>query len=214
MMNSNRDIRGNLQLILRVTAFNLFMFGLFCVAMGLDVAVLVFLLAALTAFAVSDFIGFVNGQKAGDGGAGAAAPKPGINLSFNLPLHCWPKPTLDELTESVDVEKALAELGEDESLPPVLATRDNIKRDLLDNMRKILGCGVTIKALNKPSEMTFDDILCNLHLYERLGIAFVALGALNGYKGVPRGYIVREQEVAESPAPTEPPPPVNQTSPQ
>jgi hypothetical protein len=42
--------------------------------------------------------------------------------------------------------------------------------------------------------MEFGDIQANLHLYERLGAAMAALGALRGYKELPRGYVIQQQD--------------------
>lgn len=71
---------------------------------------------------------------------------------------------------------------------PVKKTRAEIEEALVRVMREILGSCVTNKALRYPSELTIDDLLVNIHLYERLGEAFVAVRALNGYTGDPRGF--------------------------
>lgn len=74
--------------------------------------------------------------------------------------------------------------------PPVLKTRKQIEKDLLRAMRGILSNCVTTKALANPSKMTLEDIHQNLHLWERLGEANAALGALRDYRGTPRGYSI------------------------
>jgi len=71
---------------------------------------------------------------------------------------------------------------------PVRKTREGIKKELVNAMKGILGSGVTRKALRDPSHLTYEEIIVNLHLYERLGTAFVAVGALNGYSDQPRGF--------------------------
>lgn len=72
--------------------------------------------------------------------------------------------------------------------PPVKKNRAGIEKDLIRAMRGILGSGVTVEALTNPSALTLDEIIPDLNLYERLGVAFVAIGALYGYKDKPRGY--------------------------
>lgn len=76
--------------------------------------------------------------------------------------------------------------------PPILRTRKQVEKALVQAMRGILGSGVTVKALKSPSEMDFKDIIINPHLYERLGVAFVAIAALKGYKPdyFPCGYTI------------------------
>jgi hypothetical protein len=74
---------------------------------------------------------------------------------------------------------------------PVVATREKVKQELLEAVRGILSSCVTRKALDKPSEMTLADIDANIHLYERAGIVFVALRALNGYDQDPRGFEIQ-----------------------
>lgn len=77
--------------------------------------------------------------------------------------------------------------------PPVEKTKKELQEILTEELRKILGSNVTRKALSSPKDMTFEDVLDNLHLYERLGIAFVAIGALNGYDDQPRGFKLVER---------------------
>lgn len=83
---------------------------------------------------------------------------------------------------------------------PVKKTRAEIEEALVQVMRKILGSCVTNKALRYPSELTIDDLLVNIHLYERLGEAFVAVRALKGYTGDPRGFeLIEDREtIAQS----------------
>lgn len=82
--------------------------------------------------------------------------------------------------------------GSCEHLNPSKAvkTKAQIETDLLAVMKGILRSGVTSKALRKPSKMTIDDIVISRHLYERLGVAFAAIGALRNYSDLPRGYKV------------------------
>ena len=61
-------------------------------------------------------------------------------------------------------------------------TRQQLEKILLDNMRAILGSGVTSQALRRPSVMTIDDIVLDLHLCERLCNAFGALRAMKKYR--------------------------------
>lgn len=79
------------------------------------------------------------------------------------------------------------------NLHPVVKSEEEIKQVLVEAMSGILGCGVTKKALQLPGSMTIEDIELNLHLYERLGTAMAALGALRGYRDLPRGFIIKER---------------------
>lgn len=81
-----------------------------------------------------------------------------------------------------DLEVAMVEARK------VPATEAEVQKALADAMRGILGSGVARTALQNPSAMTYNDIVRDRHLYERLGIAFAALGALRGYYDQPRGY--------------------------
>lgn len=83
-------------------------------------------------------------------------------------------------------------------LLPLEGTKKEIESDLVDEMRKILGSCLTPMALQEPSIMTIDDLHLNIHLYERLGVAFSAVGALRGYDSKPRGYVL----IPDSPTPT------------
>ena len=58
---------------------------------------------------------------------------------------------------------------------------------LMEAVKGILGSGVTRKALDAPNEMEIDDVVLNRHLYERLGTAFVMVGRIGGYRGLPKG---------------------------
>ena len=71
-------------------------------------------------------------------------------------------------------------------------TKEQLERILLDNMQKILNSGVTRKALRDPSKMTFEDIIANLHLCERLSNAHGALAALNGYGDPDNRFVLRD----------------------
>ncbi len=64
---------------------------------------------------------------------------------------------------------------------PLPRTRKQLEKILLDMMKGILGSCVTTKALDRPSEMTFDDIHLNFHLCERLCNAHGCVVALKGY---------------------------------
>lgn len=76
---------------------------------------------------------------------------------------------------------------------PVKITRDRLQYELTSLMRKILSSCVTRAALDHPSSMTFDDIILNLHLFERLGAAHEAVKTLRGYSGVARGFELIEE---------------------
>lgn len=67
-------------------------------------------------------------------------------------------------------------------------TEIELREILRENLSKILGSNVVTMALKQPSSMMYQDIIANRHLYERLGIAFAALGALKGYTDLPNGY--------------------------
>jgi hypothetical protein len=82
----------------------------------------------------------------------------------------------------------LATATKGETMDPVKATTEKIEGELLHAMKGILGSCVTRRALNSPNDMTVDDILINLHLYERLGTVYEAIKALKGYVGDPRGF--------------------------
>lgn len=71
---------------------------------------------------------------------------------------------------------------------PIKQTEAELKEVLRETMQKILGSGVTSRALRNVSGMTYDDVVANLHLYERLQVAAAALGALRGYDDKPRGF--------------------------
>lgn len=73
-----------------------------------------------------------------------------------------------------------------------MKSRAELEAELAYAFQGILGSGVTPGALHNPSRMTYDDIHANQHLYERLGTAMAALGALRGYRDLPRGFTVRE----------------------
>lgn len=79
---------------------------------------------------------------------------------------------------------------------PIRTTRIEVERALLDAMKGILGSGVASTALRAPSKMVLADIETNLHLYERLGIAMAALGALRGYDDKPRGFEIQKDNAA------------------
>lgn len=66
--------------------------------------------------------------------------------------------------------------------------KNQAKKDLLIAMRGILENGFTREAIKNSSLMKFEDVVANLHLWERLGTAHTALGFLNGYRGQPKGY--------------------------
>lgn len=76
---------------------------------------------------------------------------------------------------------------------PVIATRAEVEAVLVKNLSKILGSGVTPRALKSPGAMTIEDVHPNLHLYERLQVAAAALGALRGYDERPRGFALQEE---------------------
>ena len=71
---------------------------------------------------------------------------------------------------------------------PDRKTELELKEILADKMHDILCNNVTVQALRSPATMTNEDVLANRHLYERLGVAYYALKALNGYTDDPRGF--------------------------
>jgi hypothetical protein len=73
-----------------------------------------------------------------------------------------------EIRLALGTRKDPVELNEDE------------KARLVEQFRGILGSGVTRAALQSPSTMALDDIVINLHLYNRL---FIALGLVTKMKG-------------------------------
>lgn len=75
---------------------------------------------------------------------------------------------------------------------PVIATRKKVQKELLEAMQTILCNHYTTDAIRNPGGMTIKDIEINLHLFERAGIVFEAVRALNGYKGNPRGFKIED----------------------
>jgi len=54
---------------------------------------------------------------------------------------------------------------------------------LADQISGILRCGVTRTALRTPRDMTLDDVVENLHLFERLYIAAMLVKQRRDYSG-------------------------------
>lgn len=82
----------------------------------------------------------------------------------------------------------------EQELGPVSKTREQLQEILTDELSKILGNNVTTDALRKPREMTWNDVIANVHLFERLGTAYEAIKTLKGYKGDPRGFVIVEKQ--------------------
>lgn len=75
---------------------------------------------------------------------------------------------------------------------PIQKTKAELEQIVLEEIQSILRNNVTVFALKSPAGMRADDVLMNLHLWERLGVAFAALGALRGYTGGPKGFTCAE----------------------
>lgn len=85
--------------------------------------------------------------------------------------------------ESYAASEALAEEHE-ENMPE--QTKADLEAELLAQMKLILSSNVTTKALQDPDSMTVQDVLANLHLYDRLWRALGSLSQLRGYEHSPR----------------------------
>lgn len=83
----------------------------------------------------------------------------------------------------------------DEATPtvPDKKSKKELQEILADKMHDILCNNVTVQALRSPATMTNEDVLANRHLYERLGVAYAALGTLNGYTDHPKGFELKEE---------------------
>ena len=67
---------------------------------------------------------------------------------------------------------------------------------LVDQLSGILRSGVTRTALRTPSAMTIDDVVENLHLFERLYIAAMLVKQRQGYE-MAAGWLADGFSVAE-----------------
>lgn len=79
---------------------------------------------------------------------------------------------------------------------PTYATIEELQNTIASELTKILGSNIISDVWDRRTgdfcwwKLSFDDIEANLHLYERLGVAYQALKALKGYKGDPRGFVL------------------------
>lgn len=59
------------------------------------------------------------------------------------------------------------------------------KQLLVATWRDLLSSNVTRKALSDPDSLTYDDLVVNLHMYERLETAVRLVSDINGYNAEP-----------------------------
>jgi hypothetical protein len=75
---------------------------------------------------------------------------------------------------------------------PVKVFRKEAELILRDTMKDILRNHFDVEILREPSKMKVSDVIANRHLYERLGTAMAALGALRGYEDLPKGFEIKD----------------------
>jgi hypothetical protein len=73
---------------------------------------------------------------------------------------------------------------------PIPKTKEQLEKILAEELEKIIRSNISAEAVERFGVgLEFREVSANLHLWERLGAAFAALGALRGYRGGPAGFI-------------------------
>jgi hypothetical protein len=127
-------------------------------------------------------------------------------IDNRIPLPTGPSACFKDAKTSTTIEVAEQTTAGGPIAPPVPRSAEQLQRIIAEKISGILGSNITSEAMDRRAarsgwyQMRYDDIIADLNLWERLGTAQEALGALKGYSGTARGFVMTPEQVAKGKA--------------